>query len=238
MAIRNDLLGGSDWEEKNLLTSQDLNDTFNAAVNKVQTLTAFWLNPELYDVYDDFESYSVGAFTTNAKWTVSGTASIASEDFGEGTTKVCRLNPSITTSGPTTTNISITSLGLLDNRHTFAKIKIFSFRNGTNNSQHQTILKFKLGEQTTKTIFIASAGGVLNSDSTSIVEVYFNILVLAKGSNKYDVYANSKLIYSGVTEADPNIFIEATASTNNSNTSTVYLTTSIDDVRQSKGTVN
>ena len=70
MAIRNASLGGSDWGNEEL-TSTDLNDTFDAVVNKVQTLSAFWLNSDLYDVYDDFDSYSTGAFTTNTNWTVS-----------------------------------------------------------------------------------------------------------------------------------------------------------------------
>lgn len=55
MAIKNTALGGTDWGAEEAINNTDLNDTIDAAVSKIQQLSAFWLNDELYDVYDDFD---------------------------------------------------------------------------------------------------------------------------------------------------------------------------------------
>ena len=92
MAIKNTNLGGTDWVTDETLYSADLNDTFDAAFEKIQTISNFWLNSDLYSVYDDMESYSIGAFTTNAKWSVSGGGSVASGGIGiSGTSKYLQV---------------------------------------------------------------------------------------------------------------------------------------------------
>ena len=60
MAIKNTNLGGTDWAfEESPVAAADLNDTFDAAVVALRTNPAFWLNSDTYDVYDDFNSYSI-----------------------------------------------------------------------------------------------------------------------------------------------------------------------------------
>ena len=58
MAIRNNGLGGTDWINNEVMKSVDVNDTFDVLTNKVQTLTAFWMNPALSEkiinLEDDF----------------------------------------------------------------------------------------------------------------------------------------------------------------------------------------
>ena len=55
MAIKNTAIGGTDWTQERL-KAEDLNDTFDAMASKVNTLSAFWLNSDLYDVYDNFNT--------------------------------------------------------------------------------------------------------------------------------------------------------------------------------------
>jgi hypothetical protein len=70
MVIKNTTLGGTDWTQERI-KAEDLNDTFNAMASKVNTLSAFWLNSELYDVYDDFESFGQNPYVEIVATSVS-----------------------------------------------------------------------------------------------------------------------------------------------------------------------
>jgi len=72
MAIRNIELGGaSDWSDGQVLDDDDLNDTFDAVSDRSQSLSAFWLNTDLYAVWDDFEDETLGTYTTDTEWTIT-----------------------------------------------------------------------------------------------------------------------------------------------------------------------
>ena len=112
MAVRTIALGGTDWTDEEVLTHTDLNDTIDAMSSKVKTLSAFWLNSDLYEVYDNFNSYPTAAFTTNSLWTITGTASIVESTNAGGDTKEFYA---ISGAGATTKLLT-------ENRHTFVRM--------------------------------------------------------------------------------------------------------------------
>jgi hypothetical protein len=234
MAIKNTELGGTDWVINEVVTPTDLNDTMNAAVNKVLTTTAFWLNNELYDVYDDFESYSTGAFTTNTNWTITITTTAGSPTLSsviessnqwlEGTSKLLVLTASASTASGFGSVVA-TSNGLGTNKHFFAKIR---FTADSQFSGTTCGLFIQIGNISEVTIINS---GALKRDN------YLYLIGIAKGDGYYDVYLGSQKIISNLqTTVAPNIKIRTVISSDASTSGSV--TFRIDDVRVSKGTVN
>ena len=223
MAIKVVDLGGTEgWTEKEVVKAIDLNDTFNAMVDKLQTLTAFWLNDFLYDVYEDFDSYSVGDFTSNTKWDVSGTGSCSIENsqVAGGTTNELYIDTY-------QNNMTVTSLLIPSNRHIFARLNWSYFIGATNGSITQT---FSIGNDTdgfsdVRHYYISSYRKEANSEA--------NVLIIAKGDNKYDAYWGGKKVLSDLELLNgcQLKFYVAHA------TSTGYSRWYIDDVRVSKGSV-
>lgn len=243
MAIKNTLLGGTDLGNEEL-TSTDFNDTFNAAVSKIQSLSAFWLNTDLYDVYDDFESYSVGNFTDNTKWEVTltteapggeGTATIAASTNAGGTGQELVLTA--TTSGNEdlgSAEVYTKSLGA--NKHTYAK-----FKNTWGTTRYSTsqsmVISFGNATDgwTTVTSTTPGTGGAV-TDRVNTLNVPANIvLVIAKGSNVYDVYIGGKKLIADSTKANGAQLKFFVSYEKYSQDASSYLY--IDDVRQSKSTI-
>lgn len=230
MAIRNTAMGGTDWTAGELgLNSADLNDTFDAAFSKIQTLTMFWMNSDLSTVYDDFDSYSVGAFTTNSLWTVStvaytngiATSSIASSTTAGGSSKELVLVAKGEDGGlARNSTVTVNTIGLSDDTHKY--IRFAWTISGANNGSS---LEVNFGTQS-YTAVISSNGGMT---------IYNDIKVIALGSNNYDVYVGGKKIYSNVNEADPQIYFRVTGGGAGSSVSTI--TVYIDDVIESSGSV-
>lgn len=228
MTIRTTGLGGTDWDESHPyehLKPSDLNDTINALVNRVGALTMFWMNSDLSTVYDNFDSYSVGAFTTNSLWTVNlvsyniATASIASSTNAGGSTKELVLVAKGEDGGlARNSTATISTIGLSDNTHKYLRLAyvISAANNGCN-------IQFKFGSQS-YTMIMASQG---------ISIQYTDIKVIALGSSSYDVYLGGKKIYSNVNEADPQLYILATG--NGAGSSVSQITVYIDDVIESSG---
>lgn len=226
MAIRNTNFTGSttNWAQGDKLLSTDLNDTFDAAFSLITTLTTFWLNSDLQTVYDNFDSYSVGAFTSNAKWTVATTnasAAVASSTNAGGSDKEIVLTCSNSTGG----SASITSLGLTDDTHKSIKMKCTSTAGGNSDASTSIELQFGGVDYT-----VASWSGPDNVTMSA----YCGILIIALGSNNYDIYVGSSKIASNVNTADPNIRLKLNkTSVSNTDTNVLY----IDDVVESSGSV-
>ena len=221
----------ADVFEREVLLSGDLNDTFDALANKVNTLTTFWLNDDLYDVYDDFESYSVGAFTTNAKWvvttnTVSGgsaSATINSSTNAGGTGKELALNMTGSNNISNNQTVTIAFADFPLNQHVFMRLWS-SYSKST--SGGTVTFRFKINS-TNYTINTYTANGTTATP--------LSLLLIAKGSGVYDVYSTcSKLIASDVDLTSATVAIELYAFESTTNAKNVY----VDDVRVSKGTVN
>jgi hypothetical protein len=230
MAIKNTALGGTNWAGEEL-KAVDLNDTFNAAVSKIQSLSAFWLNTDLYDVFDDFESYSVGNFATGVKWTLTtsgsgSNATIVSSTNSGGSGKELKLLGDLSNANDQT--VTVYSNTLSNNKHTFVRCysNLFTTRAATTS--------FTVSIDGTNYFTVASCSAVdiasaivENANSTSL------IFVVAKGSDVYDLYIGGKNVQADVNVANLEIYfrlsydyISATAS----RTPAVY----IDDVRQAK----
>jgi hypothetical protein len=225
MTIKNTNLGGSDWTDNNTLNYVDLNDTFNAVYNQMKVLPAFYLNTAFYDVYDDFESYGVGSFTTNAKWTVtpgSGLVTIASSTNAGGSGKEIVINSNGANSA------EIKAIANTANKHIFVRVCcIGTVSGGLNSSTSTGVFNFKIeGQSYTPCVTF----GPYNSGGAGTA--WTEILVVALGSNQYDVYAGGKKIFANVTAATPNLYFQSVGSTANGTTSSII--TYLDDVRQCK----
>ena len=239
MAIRGSALGGTDWGNEGL-TYTDLNDTFNALTNKVQTLTTFWLNSDLYEVYDDFESYSTGNFETNAKWDITitltsggtgnyGTSTIESSTAAGGTGKELKLFAygNYQYSGYRNATVTAVSNDLPSNKHVFTRLYY-----GNNNARWASNSVIQVGLNSYQTIYQIPS----NVDSqVSYPFVNSLLLVIAKGGNYYDVYVGGKLIQSNVYTTSPQLQFRVFSQSGNSTGSRSQL--HIDDVRISKGSV-
>ena len=232
MAVKNIRLGGADeFENKKPINAEDLNDTFDAAVDKVQTLTTFWLNDFLYDVYDDFESYSVGEFTSNAKWDFTTTVNAgsgltlsgdiqSSNPWLEGTTKSILLTCN-TGSAAGNGTVVLESKTIPNDRHIFAKYSYDSFNEFSGASLS---LFFQLGNISEYTIYSGGTGSRGKSGW---------LFCRAKGAGFYDVYIDGLLIINNLeTTSDNNFRITLNALSNSSNTGTSSFR--LDDVRVSK----
>ena len=221
--------------EEEVVKAVDMNDTYDALTNTIRSLSVFWLNDELYDVYDDFDSYSVGAITTNTNWTFStaggGTTTIASSTIAGGSGKELLLfaKPSGTTTGEAE---AVTKL-LADDKHKQLKYAIFVDDNAGGDLNSTVTVQIKIGSQSYTNIYRFSATNDIISNSQ-----VFNgdILVIAKGSNVYDVYAGGRKVFDNVTEADPQLGLKVTTSGNTS-FSHLDVTMYVDDVVESKGTI-
>ena len=180
MAIKNDLLGGTDWIDTEVGEAVDLNDTFDAAVAKIQTLTVFWLNSFLYTVYDDFGS---GPLDTD-KWTVNaGTVAWSNTNNAGNTTGEMKITG-------TGTNGIVESDAIPTNRH-------IHFNWAADHESTSQTCYVDLGNATDGwTRYTVMAG-------TDIGPVQLgHFLIIAKGSNQYDIYNGGKRLATDLTKAN------------------------------------
>lgn len=213
MAIKNTLLGGTDWVGKEHFKSEDLNDTFNALTGKIQTLSAFWLNDELYDVYDDFESYDVGSFTTNDKWdvTISASPSCVAETTIElstqagGTSKELRLNSATTGTANTNAQVTVSTNNLEQGKHFYCKCRFVQNKGGTTETYqnlHTAIITFSGTNYALVNEAILGYRGDVPGDLLSHI---FEVKVISKGVNNYDFYVNQILVGSNINTTTPSV---------------------------------
>ena len=227
MAIRTTSLGGTDWGAERIL-AEDLNDTLGELKSRVDTLTCFWLNSDLYTVYDDFESYGTGAFASNSDWTVatadsggSSSVTVASSTNAGGTSQELVLTAVGAFAGGSTA--SVETLNASANSHKTCKMKLVTTGGGNAGATHTVKLTLNSIDYT-----LAS----YNANDNMNITAYPSFYIIAKGSNVYDIYSSNTKIASDVTSADPNFKITLTTG-NNSDNCKLY----IDDVVESVGTV-
>ena len=206
MAIKNTKLGGTDWAIGDNIKAADMNDTVNALVDKVQSLSNFWLNSFLSDTYDDFSSYSVGTFTTNSKWNITlgksipetnPRAEIVSATTAGGTGKELQLIANTTGYGSSvkTSSATATTLSLVANRHTYCKLALDLNKNSSAYYARQTV---QFGNATDGWSTVFTRNGATNT--SNIGQILTSVLVVARGGNLYDVYYAGKLMLSSVSK--------------------------------------
>lgn len=231
--------------ETEKLTNEDLNDTFDAAFEKIQQLSAFWLNTELYDVYDDFDSYSVGSFTTNTEWTITldsigtypgaGSSDIVASTNAGGTSQELRLGARGNATGTSAGMGSATAeaINLDANKHTWFRYKPNFQGYGRTYSAY---FRVKVGNSTDGFTTITTRDANENSDEVTTKLNFINdFLVVAKGNDQYDVYSTGELVEENLSLPNGlNIQLIQYVNADDSNWHYVY----IDDVRQSKSTVS
>jgi len=223
MTVKNINLGGaSNWVSLENLSSTDLNDTFNAAFNKIQTLTNFWLNAELHTVYDDFTGYSTGAMATNTNWTVTASSTgtggtvtnsctvVASNLAGGTSGRELELYADVDGSGVArTSTIEVTSKLLADNKHKHCVFLLTPFPGNSNDTFTVTITATLYFGSQTLSLFSQTLKNNANSYVPSGVYGQFIVDVVALGSGNYDVYVNGYKRFSNVAEADPQLGFKA-----------------------------
>ncbi len=237
MAIKNTALGGTDWVDNDYMSATDVNDTFDAAVDKIKSLSAFWLNSFLFDTYDNFDSYSVGAWVNNSLWTYanSGDASnstrsitVASTTFAGGSGKeiVFSVNINGGTGGAWSCADFYTPT-VTANRHWFARINQALVTAGSSTNGQK--VEFSINGTNFDILASVDSNGGSGTNSG-----YCSLFVQAKGSDAYDIWFGGKLIRS-VTTASPVIFFRVGAYANAASSQTA--TVRLDDVYYSKADV-
>lgn len=228
---------GAGVSERELIFSDDLNDTFDALGTKINTLTMFWLNSSLYTVKEDFESYSVGNFFTGGNWTVTTgstgttkTATIASSTNSGGTGKELVL----TTGDITASSATVTAVlaGMTANKHKYIRVG-YTLGGGAPGVPTMSRITFKLG---------SSSADIVSMNTTTYATLpatvpKTEIVVIAQGANVYDVYFNQVKVLSGVTQVTPSLTFEAFSDGESSSPVNATAVMYIDDIRESAGSV-
>lgn len=224
MANKNTLLGGTDWANNDNISHTDLNDTFNAAWDKIRTLSTFWLNSDLYTVYDDFDTEDVGSITTNTKWTFAsqnGDTAVAASTNAGGATRELVLTATDTADNLDTA--SAVSKLLLANHHTFVKLYCSTGAGGFATN--------------TCNVRFSKAGGyyaIVSGRGNNFASL---IHVINTDTGDYDLYIAGKLVAQYAAIADANAQIEFTVTAKDEGSAdTAASTMYIDDIRQSSHT--
>ncbi len=231
-------MGGTYGATSNNLSSTDLNDTFDKAFNYIRTLTFFWLNSDLYSVYDDFESYSVGNMATNTNWTVTitpaaaggtHTCAVASSTTAGGSGKELVLTAQPAQSGGSTQigTVKIASKLIPANSHIFARVALHDGSN--HNAAPGSEYYFSLNGTT----WYSFLGGNNNMPYSWIL--YAEVKVIAKGSDNYDMYVGGYKMASNVNVPSAQLYIKLISTTVAGYSGVGYLY--LDDVRISQYTV-
>jgi hypothetical protein len=192
-------------------------------VGPFASITPWYLDSNAYDVYDDFESYGLGTFTTNAKWTVTNyisnanyaaTTTIVNNGYSASSGKDIKLYAYQTASVSGNCYADITTINLSANKH-----KYFVCRDDGNS----TDTAFTISSQS---IFGGQTYTIFNRTNTDgSFSIYAEILIIAKGSDQYDIYINGVLVGS-VTSGSIQISIRAnksTAGSNNGGQATIHI---------------
>jgi len=200
----------------------------------------FWLDSELYDVYDDFSSYSTGTLSTNTNWTIIdadtyGTATIvtSANAGGDGTQELDLSAIAHDYGGGNyqteTVEIRTNLLGVDKHKYFFMKCFAAEYSSAWDGGT----IQIKIGSSGTYyTLLTVSSGGA--NGSYGNVTTLSSIIVIAKGSNTYDLFFNGNLIASSITEVNPQIYIKVSEKNFGS---TVYARCYIGEVRESQDTV-
>ena len=228
MAVRNTALPGgtTNWIDGEIPNITDLNDTFTACTNKIKSLSTFWLDSYLYSVYDDFESYSVGTIS-DARWSISstgngGTATFtcASSTYAGGSGK----EGVFTTAGSGSFNRTLTGTlvceTLTANKHVHFKVLVSG---DVHDSAGDCYASVSIDNSNYYTIVSMTPGYVATHN--------VDIIVIANGSNSYDLYVGSKRVQSSVSISPLKVYFRSESQTYASCLAPIIVY--IDDVYQS-----
>lgn len=235
MAVRNTNLpnGSTNWSNGNVLTHTDLNDTFDAGSNKIKSLSAFWLDSYLYTVYDNFDSYSVGAWVDNTLWTgiVGGSAtnasrsiSVVSSTIAGGSSKEIAIVASVTGGNAAAdTHAQFSSVTMPLNKHFFLRGKVVTSYTGASGG-----VGYYCSASLDNSTYYNIAD--LSSQDDGSNSAFFMVFVQAVGSGTYNLYSGGKLLGTYSTTV-PNVRIRSGMASGASGTGSV--TVYIDDARYS-----
>jgi len=213
MAIKNTNLGGTDWATNDYLLSTDLNDTFDAAYDKLKEKTTFWRLSEWYTVYDSFASVvSSSLWSTSGSVVHSATNLAGGDASGEAKVSVGRNSTSY-----------IVSNALPNNKNAYHFKGYFVTIPGSTSGNLHYIMYFRQRNGTLTQMFDSST---FNANPT--LSFYFSILVVKTASDTYDVYMGGKnLVTISDSDLEFGIAISDNQTSANDGSATVY----IDDVR-------
>jgi len=222
--------------EKEIILTADVNDTFDAAVDLIQQNPCFWLNSELYDVYDDFNSDTPTDPPDVSKWTitisldglggVTGTGTVVNSQYAGGTTNELRLYLNKTGAGtPTTSYVWGKAIALTANRHTWMRIA-YSGLGQYSSANSTTYVSFDNASTSHALCTV--------SDETHLGISTNSVMVVAKGGDDYDCYVGGKLVQAVTDDTSFEIWLTPTVRYGSFGNSILY----IDDVRQSKTDVS
>ncbi len=195
---------------------------------KVEDSAGVWfLDSSNYDVYEDFESYSVDEnILSSSKWSGTGgtgfyfEAKSSTNAGGTGKEGQMRLTSANDAGSQTGT---ITTDTLTQNVDTFIKVYGSASGGDTNTTHASTYSVSFNGGSNYDTMFIL--GG--ENSTLALTE----ILVISNGNDEYDCYVGGKKVRT-VTDATFEISLRATTGSVTWSTRTIYLC--IDDIRQGK----
>jgi hypothetical protein len=236
MAIKNTLMGGTDWTTSDIITHTDLNDTFDKLYELGVSNPCFWLNSETYDVYDDFDSHSTGAFSSTADWTVSTTTAdgssashaivVSNNANGGSTGKELALSATGSSSLVASATATLVAEQAVNNRHCHLRIAgVLNYRHTANNTLAVTI-----DGGSTWYNYYSQSGGI---DAATTTTTYTDFLVIALGGDEYDVYVGGRKLASAASVATLKPGVRIVRSSNGgSSPGTSYLY--VDDAVQSK----
>lgn len=220
--------------EREVFKASDANDTFDALYDLVASNPAFWLNSSLNDVTEDFESYSTGTFTTTGDWTVTitnggsgnyaGICEIRDDESAIATNKELYLRARVTASPPFAlgNNTVEANLDVDPNKHYHFLVQ----HSASENSDGSRIMRARIrcfGTYIT----------LMNTTEPQSGQTE-EILIVALGSDNYDVYVNGVKELSNITATEDVLRFEAFVNqTSSQGGRTVTANLYVDTIQQS-----
>jgi len=192
----------------------------------------WYLSSTYYDVYDDFDSYSTGTFATNSKWDIAtvntGQCNITASTTAGGTTNELQMYQAVSAGG-SAPEISAIANAMTDNLSVWARLWIWQVKGSGYNNIVRTSYAYVTvdGGTTWTTIY---TGGVYSNLN---VKTALQVLIVALGDDKYDVYCGGKKLASEQTASPLEFGVRFLGV--NTTFSTGYAYMYMDDVRQLKG---
>jgi len=190
MAVKNTNLGGTDWTDGDILYAADLNDTFDAATNKIQTLSTFYLNGSLSTVHEDFESYNTGSWAAPG-WTLGSTTEgegagsysfriISGANYVGSGNEFYIMVQSKTAGAGGGGQVSATTTNIPSGHNIF--YKVYGIVNGNVDDNMQGTISTRVGGVTVDSRNITGKGGPVKIDTGVLV------VAVSGPTVQYDIY--------------------------------------------------
>ena len=159
---------------------------------RAELLCTFWLDSNYYDLFDDFESYDLGAFVTNTKWTISlttesgaaGYANIIAATINVSGQELEISSKGEATGGPYEGTATATTKTLASNKHTFVKYKYITSATGVADNSASSRISVGNGTQGFTEVVSSIISGASGDQKTGNGIIFIE----AVGGNEYNVY--------------------------------------------------